>query len=148
MHREISSLACDRLGGDHLPLPECSMTHSTARRPPDPVLISRLRNLVIRAGSALPVPTTTLWVGRALARVDGGPIADPRQLGPALRACGFHRSFRREGARRTWGGYPPAVRPVRVRKRAVESAARFEGAAPRTATGCRAITGIGRAAHG
>src|SRR5215207_9014114 len=95
------------------------MAHSTADAPLTQKFISRDRNLVTGAGSALPVPTTTLWLGRALARVDGGPVANPRQLGPALRACRFHHSFRRDGARRVWVWYPPAVRPVRGRKRAV-----------------------------
>jgi len=83
----------------------------TITPPADLIVVARIRTLLVRAAPALPVPTTTQWLAHALARVDGGPYVDPRRLGPALRACGFHPSFRRERRRRRWMWYPPPARP-------------------------------------
>jgi hypothetical protein len=92
------------------------MALKTSTNSADLLIFSRVCRLVLYAGSALAVPTSASWLATALSRVDGGPLVDPRRLGPALRACGFHRSFRRYGSRRMWVWYPPGLRPARGRR--------------------------------
>jgi hypothetical protein len=92
------------------------MVYRTTARLPDPIILSRVCYLLSHAVPALPAPTTAAWIGRVLALVDGGPIIDPPRLGPALRACGFHHSFRRQGRGRAWVWYPPPRRPTRGRR--------------------------------
>jgi hypothetical protein len=77
----------------------------------DQLLIERVGRFLITAGCTLPSPATADWIARAMAHADGGHILDAPRIGPALRAYGFRRSFKRRGNRRKRVWYKPDIVP-------------------------------------
>jgi hypothetical protein len=77
----------------HLRTSKCS-------RDPDPVVLHRVSKLLAAGRYLFNQEVTTVWLARALARADGGPILDAPRLGSALRRLGFRSARRRRGTRR------------------------------------------------